>query len=185
MPKVLVIDNFDSFTYNLVHLLEGINAEVTVVRNDDLEMINPNSFEHILISPGPGLPEQLSEVKNFVTPHFTKKNILGVCLGHQLLGEVFGAKLFQNNKVYHGIASRIEVNNASHLFKNLPKNFNVGRYHSWMVNALPKEFMVTATDKYGNVMAFEHNTYKLFGVQFHPESILTEYGREMLRNWLK
>jgi anthranilate synthase component 2 len=184
MYKVLLIDNFDSFTYNLLHLLEGIDADVTVVRNDSLHTIHPNDFSHLVISPGPGLPNEVKHVQEFIQPLLATHNILGVCLGHQLIGELFGAELYQTDKVYHGIATEIRVNTSSKLFKHLPKTFNVGRYHSWMVKHLPKELIVTATDSEQHIMAFEHSTLNISAVQFHPESILSEYGKEILTNWL-
>jgi anthranilate synthase component II len=184
MYKVLLIDNFDSFTYNLVHLLEGVDAEVTVVRNDMLHTIQSNQFTHIVISPGPGLPNEVNHVKEFVKPLLTSHNLLGVCLGHQILGELFGAALYQTNKVYHGIATEISVDTSSKLFKGLPDKFNVGRYHSWMVKDLPKELKITATDIDGNIMAFEYTELNVSAVQFHPESILSEYGKEIIKNWL-
>jgi anthranilate synthase component II len=184
MYKVLLIDNFDSFTYNLVHLLEGVDAEVTVVRNDMLHTIIPNNFTHFVISPGPGLPSEVEQVKQFVKSLLTSHNILGVCLGHQILGELFGAELYQTDKVYHGIATEISVDTSSKLFKGLPKTINVGRYHSWMVKDLPKELKITATDSDGHIMAFEHTELNVSAVQFHPESILSEYGKEIIKNWL-
>lgn len=184
MYKVLLIDNFDSFTYNLVHLLEGVDAEVTVVRNDMLHTIQPNKFTHIVISPGPGLPNEVNHVKQFLKPLLASHNLLGVCLGHQILGELFGAELYQTDKVYHGIATEINVDTSSKLFKGLPKTINVGRYHSWMVKDLPKELKITAKDSGGHIMAFEHTSLSVSAVQFHPESILSEYGKEIIKNWL-
>ncbi len=184
MYKVLLIDNFDSFTYNLVHLLEGVDAEVTVVRNDMLHTIQPNQFTHIVISPGPGLPNEVNQVKQFLQPLLASHNLLGVCLGHQILAELFGAKLYQTDKVYHGIATEINVDASSILFKGLPNVFSVGRYHSWMVKDLPEELKITATDCEGHIMAFEHSTFNISAVQFHPESILSQYGREVIGNWL-
>jgi anthranilate synthase component II len=184
MYKVLLIDNFDSFTYNLVHLLEGVDAEVTVVRNDMLHTIQVKVYTHIVISPGPGLPSEVEQVKHFVKPLLASHNLLGVCLGHQLLGELFGAALYQTDKVYHGIATEISVDASSKLFKGLPNTFNVGRYHSWMVKDLPKELKTTATDSEGHIMAFQHTSLNVSAVQFHPESILSEYGREVIGNWL-
>jgi anthranilate synthase component II len=184
MYKVLLIDNFDSFTYNLVHLLEGVDAEVTVVRNDMLHTIQTNQFTHIVISPGPGLPNEVNHVKQFIKPLLNTHHILGVCLGHQILGELFGAELYQTDKVYHGIATEISLDTSSKLFKGLPNKFNVGRYHSWMVKDLPKEIKITAKDSEGNIMAFEHAKLNVSAVQFHPESILSEYGKEIIKNWL-
>jgi anthranilate synthase component II len=184
MYKVLLIDNFDSFTYNLVHLLEGVDAEVVVVRNDMLHTIQVKDYTHVVISPGPGLPSEVNQVKQFVKPLLITHKILGVCLGHQILGELFGAELYQIGKVYHGIATEISVDTSSKLFKDLPNTFNVGRYHSWMVKDLPKELKITATDSEDHIMAFEHSTFNLSAVQFHPESILSQYGREVIGNWL-
>lgn len=184
MCKVLVIDNYDSFTYNLVHLLEGLDAKVTIVRNDKLNTIVPENYTHILISPGPGLPNEIKQVSEFIQPLFKSHSILGVCMGHQIIGEMFNANLYQNDVVYHGVALPIIVNKNSKLFKGLPSQFNVGRYHSWMIKNLPNELVVMATDEENQIMAFEHKELNIFGIQFHPESILSEYGSEVMRNWL-
>lgn len=185
MYKVLVIDNFDSFTYNLVHLLEGVGADITVVRNDALQTISSSDCRNILISPGPGLPSEIKNVSEFLKPLLSTHNILGVCLGHQLLGEMFGATLYQTDKVYHGIATPIKILDNDILFKNLPTSFNVGRYHSWMIKDLGEQLTTTALDEENNIMAFKHNANSVYGIQFHPESILSEYGREIISNWLK
>lgn len=185
MSKVLVIDNYDSFTYNLVHLLEGVDAEVTVVRNDELYDVDFELFPNVLISPGPGIPSDIKQVKKFVLENYQTKNILGVCLGHQLIAECFGSMVELSENVFHGIATPIEVDNDCKLFQNLPESFNVGRYHSWITKEITKDFSALAKTEDGIIMAFQHKIFPLYGIQFHPESILSEYGKEIIENWLK
>lgn len=186
MFKVLIIDNFDSFTYNLVHLLEGVDAEVKVVRNDALNNIDISNFHNIVISPGPGTPSDIPQVKQFFLKHYKTKNILGVCLGHQLIAECFENKVELSKTVFHGISTPISRVGDSKLFKNLPEKFNVGRYHSWLVSSIDNaELTTTAISEERNVMAFQHVKYDVYGIQFHPESILSEYGKEVILNWLK
>ena len=185
MSKVLVIDNYDSFTYNLVHLIEGLDVEVDVVRNDDLDSVDVKNYNNILISPGPGIPSDIPQIKELVLNNYKAKNILGVCLGHQLIAECFGEENVLSEQVFHGISTKIEVDNQSKLFRNLPESFNVGRYHSWIVNEINNsELIKTASSDEGTVMAFQHTKYSLFGIQFHPESILSEYGKDVIFNWL-
>lgn len=186
MSKVLVIDNYDSFTYNLVHLLEGVGGEVIVVRNDELERVNWGEFNNILISPGPGIPSQIPQVKEVVLNHYKSKNILGVCLGHQLIAECFGQIIELSEGVFHGISSPINIIKEGKLFQNIPSQFKVGRYHSWLLKNLSNdEFEITAVSEEKIIMGFQHRSYSLYGIQFHPESILSEYGKEMIMNWLK
>ena len=186
MSAVLVIDNYDSFTYNLVHLLEGVGAKVVVVRNDKLDSISIDDYENILISPGPGVPSDIPQVRDFFLKHFQSKNILGVCLGHQLIAECFEEKIELSEQVFHGISTQVEVDYKSKLFHDLPNSFSVGRYHSWIVNEITNpDLLETASSEDGVVMAFQHKSYAVFGIQFHPESILSEYGREIISNWLK
>ena len=186
MSKVLVIDNYDSFTYNLVHLLEGVDAEVTVVRNDELETVNFNDYRNILISPGPGVPSGIPQVKEIVMRCYQTKNILGVCLGHQLIAECFGNEIKLSEKVFHGVATPINLIEESNLFKGLPQRFNVGRYHSWFLKTLSDNTLLsTAVSEEGHIMAFQHKEFSVYGIQFHPESILSEFGKEIIANWLK
>jgi anthranilate synthase component II len=184
--KVLVIDNYDSFTYNLVHLLQELGAEVTVRRNDKTSLEEVARFDKIMLSPGPGIPDEAGMLKEIIQEFGSTKSLFGVCLGHQAIGEVYGGKLFNSNEVWHGIATPIEVVcDEESLFLNLPKQFSTGRYHSWLVEQnLPDCLVPTAVDGTGNIMALRHRDYDVRGVQFHPESVLTEHGREMIDNWL-
>lgn len=184
--QVLVIDNYDSFTYNLVHLLQELGAEVTVCRNDKITLEEVDAFDKIMLSPGPGIPEEAGLLKQIIQTYGPTKSMFGVCLGHQAIGEVYGGKLFNSNEVWHGIASPVSiVKEDEPLFQNLPGSFATGRYHSWLVDQqLPDCLETTAVDAAGNIMALRHKTYDVRGVQFHPESVLTEHGKEMLRNWL-
>jgi anthranilate synthase component II len=184
--KVLVIDNYDSFTYNLVHLLQELGAEVTVRRNDKTSLEEVAQFEKIMLSPGPGIPDEAGMLKEIIREFGPSKSLFGVCLGHQAIGEVYGGKLFNSNEVWHGIATPIEVVcEEESLFRNLPQQFSTGRYHSWLVEQnLPECLVPTAVDGTGNIMALRHKDYDVRGVQFHPESVLTEHGREMIKNWL-
>jgi anthranilate synthase component 2 len=186
--KLLVLDNYDSFTYNLVHLVEKLSdAKVFVVRNDKINVEEVVNFDKILLSPGPGLPKDAGIMPQLLRTYADKKSILGVCLGLQAIAENFGGTLKNLDTVYHGIATSVNIKEQNSLFKDCPAQFKVGRYHSWVVdpNTLPKELKVTALDNQGNIMALEHNTFDVKGVQFHPESILSEYGEVMIGNWLK
>ena len=186
--KIAVIDNYDSFTYNLVHYLEDLNATVTVFRNDELELEELDSFDKILLSPGPGIPDEAGLLKPIIAQYAATKSILGVCLGQQAIGEVFGGNLINLEKVYHGVATTVNptVTDES-LFKDLPSEFEVGRYHSWVVNPadLPESLAVTAVDGDGQIMALRHKEFDVCGVQFHPESVLTPDGKQMMKNWLE
>jgi anthranilate synthase component II len=187
--KILVLDNYDSFTYNLVHAIESITKEkVEVRRNDQIGLDEVNNFDKIVLSPGPGLPDEAGILKPLIKAYAGKKSILGVCLGHQAIGEVFGGKLINLDKVYHGIATSIDVEVRDEpLFKNIPRKFLGGRYHSWIVDrpSLPVCLEITATEENGQIMAMRHRDYDLRGVQFHPESVLTEFGLQIISNWLK
>ena len=183
--KVLVIDNYDSFTYNLVHYMEDLDYEVCVVRNDEFSMDFVEKFDKILISPGPGIPEEAGQTKELIKRFYSTKSIMGVCLGHQAIGEVFGGKLKNLDSVFHGVATDIKIVSEDKVFKNIPKKIKVGRYHSWVVEKLNDNLEVLASDNDGNIMALRHKDYKVWGVQFHPESILTEYGKDILKNWLE
>ena len=185
MKKVLVIDNYDSFTYNLVHYLEDLGCEVHVRRNDKLDLEEVAAYERILLSPGPGIPDEAGLLKAIIPRYAPQKRIFGVCLGQQAIAEVFGGSLVNLDRVYHGVATEIEVVQPDVIFKGLPKRLEVGRYHSWVVNPrLPDCLEATALDAEGEVMALRHRQYDVRAVQFHPESVLTPRGKEMLANWL-
>jgi len=184
--NVLVIDNYDSFTYNLVHLLQELGAEVTVRRNDKTTLEEVSRFDKILLSPGPGIPDEAGMLNEIIHTFGPTKSLFGVCLGHQAIGEVYGGKLFNSNQVWHGVATPVQVVcEQEPLFAGVPKQFNTGRYHSWLVEQeLPDCLEPTAVDEAGHIMALRHKTHDVRGVQFHPESILTEHGREIIKNWL-
>lgn len=187
MKEVLIIDNYDSFTYNLVHFLESLNCKVTVYRNDELELSDVLPFHKIILSPGPGLPDEAGILKSLIQEYASSKSILGVCLGHQAIAEVFGGKLQNLSKPFHGVASKIKITVPNDpLFKNLPQEFEVGRYHSWVVDTtdFPEVLTITSMDENDHIMSFSHQLLDVRGVQFHPESILTEYGKALLQNWI-
>ncbi len=186
--KLIVIDNYDSFTYNLVHYVEAItNNTPVVVKNDQITINDIKSFDKIILSPGPGLPSNAGILKEVIKEFASTKKILGVCLGMQAIAEVFGASIFNLNQVFHGVASSIQVTQpSSTLFKGLPEFLTVGRYHSWGVktSTIPHDLEVTSIDENGLPMSLQHSKYEVYGVQFHPESILTEKGIEIIRNFL-
>jgi anthranilate synthase component 2 len=186
--KILIIDNYDSFTYNLVHLVNELGLECEVWRNDMFRLEDVDAFSHIILSPGPGIPSEAGLLLQVIEKYAPTKSMFGVCLGQQAIAEVFGGKLYNLPQPMHGIATPIKVTDAGEpLFEGLPDNFKVGRYHSWVVEKeLPLELEITAIDEEdGSVMALRHKQFNVRGVQFHPESVLTEYGKEMMRNWLK
>lgn len=187
--KILVFDNYDSFTYNLVHLVEKITGEKPDVRrNDEISLDEIEKYDRIILSPGPGIPSEAGLLLPLIERYASSKCMLGVCLGHQAIGEAFGAKLLNLKTVYHGVASKMKlVDDTCTLFAGLENNFEAGRYHSWIIDkaTLPADFTITATDENGFVMAMEHKFFDLQSVQFHPESVLTPGGEVMLRNWLK
>ena len=187
LMKILVIDNYDSFTYNLVHYLEDLNCEVTVYRNDEFDIDEIKNFDKILLSPGPGVPDEAGLLKEVIRTYAATKSILGVCLGQQAIGEVFGGSLINLEKVYHGVATNVNilVDNES-LFDGLEKQIEVGRYHSWVVNTegFPDVLEITSVDENGQIMSLRHKTYDVRGVQFHPESVLTPNGKKILENWV-
>jgi anthranilate synthase component 2 len=187
-PNILIIDNYDSFTYNLVHLVNEIGLQCDVWRNDKFALEDVDAYDHIILSPGPGIPSEAGLLLQVIEKYAPTKNIFGVCLGQQAIAEVFGGRLYNLGQPMHGIATPIKVTDAQEkLFTHLPQSFKVGRYHSWVVdeNAIPDVLTVTAIDEKDNsVMALRHKQYNVRGVQFHPESILTEYGKEMMQNWL-
>jgi len=186
--KILVFDNYDSFTYNLVHIVKALGYKnVEVHRNDKIALEDIQQFDKIILSPGPGIPSEAGILLDVIKTYATQKPILGVCLGHQAIGEVFGGKLINLPKVFHGVATPIKIIIKDKIFEDLPEEFAVGRYHSWVVSNedFPQELEITAVDEYGYIMALRHKKYNIKGVQFHPESILTEYGEDIIRNWLK
>jgi anthranilate synthase component 2 len=193
--KILVFDNYDSFTYNLVHLVEKITRnKVDVARNDQIPLDSIDKYDKIILSPGPGVPSEAGLLLPLIKRYASSKSILGVCLGHQAIGEAFGGKLVNLSKVYHGVASPVrilqrekqaETVNAD-LFDGMNDGFMAGRYHSWVIDpdGFPESLEVTATDASGHIMALRHKTYDVLGVQFHPESVLTPQGELIMRNWL-
>ena len=185
--KVAVIDNYDSFTYNLVHYLEDLNVEVTVFINDEFELLDIEKFDKILLSPGPGIPDEAGLLKEVIKKYAPTKSILGVCLGLQAIGEVFGGKLSNLEKVYHGVATKNFIKEKDSIFNNLPNELYVGRYHSWVISNknLPIDLIITSTDENGQIMSLKHSVYDVRGVQFHPESILTVHGKQILKNWIE
>lgn len=184
--KILVIDNYDSFTYNLVHYLEDLGCEVTVKRNDQFELEEAEAFDKILLSPGPGIPDEAGLLKAVIRKYAPTKSILGVCLGQQAIGEVFGGRIINLNKVYHGVATKVKIIvDDEPLFKGLDKEIEVGRYHSWVVDPeLPEALEATSFDESGQVMSLRHREYDVKGVQYHPESVLTPDGKKILENWI-
>jgi anthranilate synthase component II len=187
MKKVLVIDNYDSFTFNLVHYLEALNCEVTVYRNDEFELHEIQKFDNIILSPGPGIPSESGLLLEVIKTYASNKKILGICLGHQAIAEAFGGSLLNLPTVYHGVASNVlkTVNDES-LFNDIPNHFEVGRYHSWAINPidLPENLEITSISDSNEIMSIRHKIYDIKGVQFHPESILTPFGKIILQNWV-
>ena len=184
--KIVIIDNYDSFTYNLSHLVKEAGAEVTVLRNDQFQMEELEQFDKILLSPGPGVPQEAGLLLDVIRNYAGRKPILGVCLGEQAIGEVFGGKLINLTEVYHGIQSPVKIIAADYLFHGLPEEIPVGRYHSWVVDTdgLPECLQITAVSQEGYIMALRYKTMDVHGIQFHPESVLTPDGKQMIRNWL-
>ena len=184
--KVVIIDNYDSFTYNLSHLIKSLGAEVTVVRNDQFELQDLESFNKIVLSPGPGIPSEAGLLLDVIRTYAGKKPILGVCLGHQAIGEVFGGKLVNLSDVFHGVATPCHIVADDPIFSGLERDITIGRYHSWVVaNAdLPECLEVTAVSDEGQIMALRHKHLNIRGIQFHPESVLTPDGKKMIQNWM-
>ena len=202
--KILVFDNYDSFTYNLVHLVKKIvKDQLDVYRNDQIPLEKVKEYDKIILSPGPGIPKEAGLLLPLIKEYAPSKSILGVCLGHQAIGEAFGGSLINLSTVYHGVSTPVKILKretadgkpasppASHsthdLFVDLPDQFEAGRYHSWIVSdeGFPQELEVTARDENGYIMALQHKSYDVQGVQFHPESVLTPDGETILRNWLR
>jgi anthranilate synthase component 2 len=196
--KILLLDNYDSFTYNLAHYIRelGVRADganthasqhLDVIRNDKITLDAVQSYDKIMLSPGPGLPEEAGIMPELIKRYASSKSILGVCLGHQAIGEAFGARLTNLARVIHGVATSTTITVEDMLFRNIPPTLNVGRYHSWVVDSagFPEDLEITALDSVGFIMALRHRTYDVRGVQFHPESVLTEHGKLMIQNWLQ
>lgn len=185
--KIAIIDNYDSFTYNLSHLVKELGCEVGVMRNDQFELEDLEPFDKIILSPGPGIPEEAGLLMDVIRTYAGKKPILGVCLGHQAIGEVFGAKLTNLSEVFHGVTTPISITKRDYIFDGLPEEIEVGRYHSWVIDSvdLPPCLEVTSVSQEGQIMSLRHLTLDVRGIQFHPESVLTPNGREILTNWIQ
>jgi anthranilate synthase component 2 len=186
--SILVLDNYDSFTYNLVHIIKALGYKnVEVHRNDKITLKEIERFDKILLSPGPGIPSEAGILLSVIKTFAGKKSIFGVCLGQQAIGEVFGGTLTNLEKVYHGVATKTKILDKGVLFEGIPTEITTGRYHSWVVDQknFPESLLVTAVDEQGQIMALRHKTLDISGVQFHPESILTEFGEKMMQNWLE
>jgi anthranilate synthase component II len=189
MKKILVIDNYDSFTYNLVHYIVRITGSMPdIFRNDDISLSEIDRYEKILLSPGPGIPDEAGICLELIRQYAPSKSILGICLGHQAIGEAFGAKLTNLSRVYHGLATPVNITEGSDpLFTGIPATITAGRYHSWVVDrlGLPGCLAITSVDDDGLIMGISHRQYDVRGLQFHPESVLTEHGYDIMQNWLK
>lgn len=185
--KILLLDNYDSFTYNLLHIVRETGADADVLRNNKIELDEVEKYDKILLSPGPGIPEEAGLLLPLIRRYAPTKSILGICLGEQAIGEAFGAQLENLSEVFHGIASEIQVVSDDILFKNMPGTFMAGRYHSWVVSKedFPECLEITAVDTRDNrIMGLRHRHYDVRGIQFHPESVLTPQGKTIIRNWL-
>ncbi len=185
--RILILDNHDSFTHNLYHYVKQFKDNVLVVKNDKISLTEVEQYDKIILSPGPGLPDEHKNLKEIIKQFSSTKSILGVCLGHQAIAECFGAKLKNLEDVLHGVKTKISFLNTDSLFKNIPNAIKVGHYHSWVIDekTLPSCFEVTSKNEDGIIMSIRHKEYDLKGVQFHPESILTEYGLLMIKNWIQ
>lgn len=185
--KTVIIDNYDSFTYNLSHLIRELGAQVTVLRNDQFELPELEQFDNIILSPGPGIPEEAGLLLQVISTYAGRKPMLGVCLGHQAIGQAFGGKLINLSDVFHGVATPCHITVDDPIFNTLSREITVGRYHSWVVDqeGFPACLEVTAVSPEGQVMALRHREFQIHGIQFHPESVLTPQGRVMLENFLK
>ena len=185
--NIYVVDNYDSFTFNLVHYVEMHCKKLKVVRNDEVKISDIENFDKIIISPGPGLPSEVPVLAEIIQKYAGHKPILGVCLGMQAIAEYFGGHLYNLPKIIHGVPANTVTVGQDYLFDGIPNNFDSGRYHSWAVDikTLPSELNITAIDNHGVLMAFAHKKYDIRAVQFHPESVMTEYGSKMIENWVK
>jgi anthranilate synthase component 2 len=188
MKRIVVIDNYDSFTYNLVHALDQLSGgKVDVFRNDRVSREELEVYDSIVLSPGPGIPEEAGSLKQIIEWFAPSKKILGVCLGHQAIAEVFGGRLININKVFHGVSTMVQVmDKEDYIYKGIPELFDAGRYHSWIVAAdgLPECFSINAVAEDGEIMGISHKEYDIKGVQFHPESVLTQVGEQIIANWI-
>ena len=184
--SIAMIDNYDSFTYNLVHLVKEVGAEIEVFRNDQFELAELERFEKIMLSPGPGIPEEAGKLIDVIREYAGKKPILGICLGEQAIGEFFGGKLVNLSDVFHGVQTPAHIVSSDPIFNDMEKDIVVGRYHSWVVDAesIPPCLEVTCISDEGQVMALRHRNYDIRGIQFHPESVLTPEGKKMINNWI-
>lgn len=184
--KIVIIDNYDSFTYNLAHLVRELGADVTVYRNDQFQMEQLEAYDKIILSPGPGIPEEAGLLLDVIRTYAGVKPILGVCLGHQAIGQVFGGKLTNLSSVFHGVATPVMRTVEDELFAGLPAEMEVGRYHSWVVDTqdLPDCLEVTSVSQEGQIMSLRHKTYDVRGIQYHPESVLTPQGKQIIQNWI-
>lgn len=187
MKKIIIIDNYDSFTYNLLHALREQGAEVSVVRNDQFAILALEPYDKIVLSPGPGIPSEAGLLPEVISNYAGRKPILGVCLGHQAIGEHFGGRLTNLSEVYHGIASEVSITVDDYIFQGLPQKIEVGRYHSWVVDTkdFPPCLEITSLSAEGQIMALRHRELDIRGVQFHPESVLTPLGKQILKNWIE
>ncbi|CAH0997514.1 Anthranilate synthase component 2 [Emticicia aquatica] len=186
--KILVLDNYDSFVYNLVYILKELGGDVDVFRNDKISVEDVEKYDKILLSPGPGIPEEAGIMLDLIKQYAPTKSIFGVCLGHQAIGEAFGAKLHNMGEVLHGVTTKCIITDPNEvLFQGIPKEIDVCRYHSWTVvpETMPVDLKITAIDEKGFVMAEAHQKYDVRGVQFHPEAYLTQHGVRMVENWMK
>lgn len=185
--KIVIIDNYDSFTYNLSHLVKELGADVTIFRNDKFLLNEIEQYDKIILSPGPGIPSEAGLLLDVIRTYRGRKPMLGVCLGHQAIGEVFGARLTNLSTVYHGVATEGTQYGNDPIFRGMPKRIIMGRYHSWVVDStsLPECLEVTAMSDDGYIMALRHRHYDIHGIQFHPESVLTPEGRQIVKNWLE
>ncbi|WP_270348145.1 anthranilate synthase component II [Bacteroides intestinalis] len=185
--KTVIIDNYDSFTYNLAHLVKELGTEVDVLRNDKFELEELEKYDKIILSPGPGIPEEAGLLLEVIRTYAGRKPILGVCLGEQAIGQAFGGKLTNLSEVFHGIQTNVKIKNKDYIFDGLPTEIPVGRYHSWVVDTeeFPEELVITAISSEGQIMALKHREYDVHGIQFHPESVLTPDGKQIVGNWLK
>ena len=185
--KILVLDNYDSFTYNLVHIIRELGYEMDIFRNDKINLEEITKYDKILLSPGPGIPDEAGNMKQIIREYGASKSILGVCLGHQGIAEVYGARLYNIPQVLHGVTSTaMVVDSDEKIYKGLPKNFEVTHYHSWAVvpESVPVELKVTAVNAEGLVLSIAHQNLDVRGVQFHPESVMTEHGKKIIENWI-
>lgn len=184
---VVIIDNYDSFTYNLAHLVKELGAKVDVLRNDQFKIEELEQYDKIILSPGPGVPEEAGLLLDVIRTYSGKKSILGVCLGEQAIGQVFGGRLVNLSKVFHGVQTDIQLTEPDYIFRGLPARIPVGRYHSWVVDTenFPETLAITAVSPEGQIMALKHREYNVRGIQFHPESVLTPNGKQIMANWLQ